>query len=195
MSYRSRVLQAEQEVLYVSVKDLHGPNRKKISMAYETYLTLNKEMEISIISIIHAGNPKAYERRLHPLKDTKYGTLPSQTGKYKMFVNVEEAEEAPPEIGKGGIPAPPPQNKVRLPGESSKDYHSRRIHEGKAYKKWEEDYGAAFAEYQNPSEDTEDIDKMFSGVGEEPEPEPEAVDPIKEQIEQVSLDQLLNKES
>ena len=75
MSYKSRVPGAAQEILLVEVKDLHGPNKKRVSMAYETYLTLRKEMEIKILKVMQAGKPEVYAKRRIMHDDTASGDL------------------------------------------------------------------------------------------------------------------------
>ena len=219
MSYKSRVQGAAQEILFCRVKDLNGPATKMVSMAYETYLPLKKEMEIEIISIIQAGKPAAYKGRLESLtgQDAK---LPSQRGTFPMHGSAKKPSQKgnkkpagttylPEDVSAGQIPEPPAQNKQRLPGEEKGAFHARRMHEGKAYKKWEKEYGEAYARARSAESVaasgtarnvTEGEDPQVSG-SEAGAPGNEATDlddaggnqvpdPIKEAIERASHEQL-----
>lgn len=201
MSYKSRVQGAAQEILYCSVKDLNGPATKKVSMAYETYLSLQKEMEIEILSIVQAGKPAAYKDRLASISG-KNAKLPSQRGEFPMFKNASQNEKTYLPEDENVIPAPPTQTKERLPDETDKEFMVRRMKEGKAYKEWERKYAEgnegggtseSVPESETPRNGPEG-EAEAAGADSDGAPGDEATDqvpdPIKEAIERASHEQL-----
>lgn len=208
MSYKARIVNAAQEILLVEVKDISGPAKKIVSMAYETYLPLRKEMEMKILKIIQPGKPAEYAKR-------KIMELPSMTGEYPMAgKNTMPPAQKPSQNGNDKtylpedenlIPAPPAQNKQRLEDESDSEFRKRRMQEGKAYKAWERKYakgneGGGTPESSSASDGTRNVTEgeaaqvsaAAAGTPGDEATDPE-FDPIKEAIERASHEQLEKK--
>lgn len=207
MSYKARVVGTAQEILLCSVKDLNGPRTKTVAMPYETYLTIRKEMEVEILSIIQAGRPESYRSRLEIFKGKREGTLPSQRPEWKKKQAASQRQNDKTYLPEDTdvIPDPPAQNKEKLPGEDANAYRNRRSREGRAFKEWERKYGEAHARARSaesvpPSEgarngsESETEEAGFDSAG---APGNEAADqvpdPIKEAIERASHEELMKQ--
>lgn len=202
MSFKGRIIGPKNEVIMCRIKDLYGPGFKMRSLTYQSYMQLKKEMEIDPVAIVHKGDAAEY-RRVLGITD-----LPSVKRTLPFYGDDGTVDASTL------IPSPPKQFKERLPGETDKQFRTRRMFEGKAYKKWETEHGEAYArarsaessETGNLTGDVTPSETAPVGVAEAGAPGDEAADSgglghnaeptegqrdfIKEEIERMSMEQL-----
>lgn len=193
MAYKSKYGKRALEALW-KCKVLHpGSSGPRIVALREGQIKeLGKELQIEKLELMKPAGVHA--KALHAQQ--KAGQKVDQ----QIQQQQTQAAEASPQNQTQEVPPPPVQNKQQLPGEDKKAFHARRMKEGKAYKKWEKDYGAAYATLQAAQETTpvaQNVTPVMDQILPDDESLSEAdtapVDPMKEEIERQAMQDLMEK--